>query len=179
MKKQSKKIAFGGLISALSLVILFMTGLFPFAEYALPAIAGMLLVSIVLDFGKKTALVAYASVAAMSLLIVPNKEAALMFICFFGYYPILKSVLEARKSRILEYILKFAIFNLAIISAYLTAIYVFGMTELIEELSSGLKYGIPILLLLGNIVFFLYDQCLSGLITKYCAKLRPRLRHLL
>ena len=36
----------------------------------------------------------YAAVAVLSLLFAADKEAALLFVLFFGYYPVLKSFLE-------------------------------------------------------------------------------------
>lgn len=158
---------------------MFLTGLFPFAEYALPAISGILLSSLVIEFNKKTALIAYVAVAILSLFVVPNKEAALIFTCFLGYYPILKSVFEQIKNRFLERALKQILFNLAIILAYLLAIYVFGMSEIINELYSGFKYGALALLLAGNVVFVIYDIALTGIIAYYIQKLRPRFKKLL
>ena len=41
-----------------------------------------------------------------------------MFIFFFGYYPILKGILERIKPKALSYLVKFLIFNLALVLAY-------------------------------------------------------------
>lgn len=49
--KNTYKIALGGMITALSVLLMFLTGLFPMATYALPAIAGVLLISAVIEIG--------------------------------------------------------------------------------------------------------------------------------
>ena len=85
--KKSKQVAAGGIAASLCLLLMFLTGLFPFATYALPAMAGTLLIVVVIELGRPTATMVYAAVSLLSLLITPDKEAALMFVVFFGYYP--------------------------------------------------------------------------------------------
>lgn len=70
---------------------MFLTGLIPIGTYALPAIAGVLLIVAVIEIGAKWAWMIYAAVAVLSLLFAADKEAALLFVLFFGYYPVLKS----------------------------------------------------------------------------------------
>ena len=48
--KRSTKIALGGMITGLCIMLMFMTGLFPFATYALPAAAGIVLVAVGVSF---------------------------------------------------------------------------------------------------------------------------------
>ena len=43
--KRSEKVALCGMIAALCTILLFMTGMFPFSTYALPALAGILMVA--------------------------------------------------------------------------------------------------------------------------------------
>ena len=95
---KSKQIAAGGIASSLCLLLMFLTGVFPFATYALPAMAGTLLVVVVLELNRATAVMVYVSVSLLSLFIAPDKEAALVFIFFFGYYPILKGLIEQIRS---------------------------------------------------------------------------------
>ena len=117
--KSASSVAFGGIISALAVLMMFFTGIFPFATYALPALSGLLLVVIVIDHGMKWAWCVYVAISALVVLITPDREAAAMFVLFFGYYPILKSVLERIKLRVTEYIIKIVIFNVAMVVAYL------------------------------------------------------------
>ena len=53
--KTSRKVALGGMVTALSLVLMFLTGVFPFATFALPGIAGLLLIMVVIEMGCRQA----------------------------------------------------------------------------------------------------------------------------
>lgn len=136
----------------------------------------MLLVPLVVEINKKTAFLAYLVVAVLSFFMVSNKEAAMLFLFFFGYYPILKSVLEQIKKPVLEWLVKFLIFNLSVVLAYVIIINVMGMTELTEELSMGFKYGAYLLLGLGNVAFAVYDLALTRIIYYYIKVVRPKFK---
>lgn len=174
--KQSSKIALGGIIAALSVALMFLTGLIPFLTYALPAIAGVLLTLTVIEINKKWSLFIFAAISILSLLIVPDKEAAMMYVGFFGYYPIIKSVLECKLPKILEWVLKFVIFNAAVVISYCIIIYVFGIP--LDELREYGKYSLWILLGSANVVFLLYDYCLTKTIDLYLVKWQSRFRKL-
>jgi hypothetical protein len=173
-QKRSSQIALGGIFSALCLVLMFLTGLVPFATYALPALAGAMLVAVVIEIGSKMAILAYISVSILSLFVVPDREAAMMFIVFFGYYPILKEKLESIPSRILEYVLKLGLFNATIVAGYAVMTYLLGIPLLTEGAEDFGKYTIFILLLSGNVVFFIYDYALTRYISVYVKWFKPR-----
>ena len=42
------------------------------------------------------ALIVYVAVSILSIFMTPDREAAIMFICFFGHYPIIKGIIERR-----------------------------------------------------------------------------------
>ena len=171
--KQSFKIAYGGIMSALSLTAMFATGIFPFAEYALPALAGLFLVALVVEFGYRTGVVAYVAVSFLSLMITPNKEAVVLFIAFLGYYQILKGRLESLKSRIAEWAVKIGWFNFALLLSYYLLIHVMGMTQLLED-AAVVKYGLWFLWVLGNLVFVVYDVALTRVISAFVLTIRPK-----
>ena len=93
-KQLTFKVSLGGIISALSLVLMIVSGITFSLEYAIPMITGALLMMLVVEFGKGFAGIIYIVVSILSLLILGNKEPAVMYLMFFGYYPIIKSVLE-------------------------------------------------------------------------------------
>ena len=47
--KKTNQIALGGMMGALSVVCMLLTGLIPMADFALPAIAGVFLIPVVID----------------------------------------------------------------------------------------------------------------------------------
>ena len=169
---KSGKIALGGLLTALGVVLMFLTGLIPIGTYALPAIAGVLLIVAVIEIGAKWAWMIYAAVAVLSLLFAADKEAALLFVLFFGYYPVLKSFLERISNKVLSWISKFAVFNVAVVACFFLAV---NFLQLPEDSFTVFGIYLPwVFLILGNAVFLIYDIALAGLVATYVEKLHHR-----
>ena len=94
------------------------------------------------------------------------------YVDFFGYYPVVKAILESKLPRAAEYVLKFIIFNVSIILSGVVLVKVFGMpyNDLLGidgESAFFTKYALYIMLGLGNAVFLLYDVALTRLVTAY------------
>ena len=83
MNKTTRRIAVSGMMVALAVAILLMGGVIPAATFAGPALAGLLLIPVFAEGGQKFALGAWIAVSALSLILCPDKEAALLF-AFLG-----------------------------------------------------------------------------------------------
>lgn len=173
--KRSAQVALCGMIAALCMLMMFLTGLVPFATYAVPALAGVLMIAVVVESNAKWALLVYIAVSIMSIFITPDREASMMFIAFFGHYPILKLFLERIKPRVLEYVLKIVCFNVCIVAAYLVIIFVFQMPDILTEMGSFGRYSVLVLLAMGNVVFLIYDFATTKLISAYIGWFRPKI----
>lgn len=178
MKNKVFNISLCGVISALSVVVMMLTMLIPIASYTLPALAGMLCTLIVIEVNKKSALAVYVVVSVLSIIIVPDKEAVFLYILFFGYYPILKNILENRiKSNVIQFVLKLLIFTLSAIIAYLLSIFILGIPAEEYEIFG---VNLPIIFLLICIAsFVMYDYAFSKIIILYFIKFRDKLLHTL
>ena len=178
---QASKTAIGGMTVALSVVLLIPTAIDIFV-YALPALAGFLTLFCVISLGKSWAFGVYFATALLSMLVVPNKEAAVMYTAFFGYYAIVKAILESKLPRVVEYLLKFLIFNAAVLLAYTVLILVFGMPlDDILGVNGDVwwsKYAIPVMLVLGNLVFIVFDFALTRMAIVYLKVFQPKLHKL-
>lgn len=172
--KRSEKVALCGMIAALCTILLFMTGMFPFSTYALPALAGILMVAVAVETGASWAFTLYVSVSILSFIMTPDKEAMLMFVMFFGHYPITKLLIEKIKFKPLQMVLKFICFNLCIIVAYLIIIYLFQIPDILSDFGDFGKYSVYVLLALGNILFIVYDICLRNIMNAYIYWFRPK-----
>lgn len=171
--KKTNQIALGGMMGALSVVCMLLTGLVPMADFALPAIAGVFLIPIVVDAGCKAAWTAFGAISILSAMIAPNKECALYYIALFGFYPIAKSLIERRKGRLFPWVCKLVLFNISAAVIVLSAMYLFlfpSYTKLMEEAWWLFVCG----WILINGVFVLYDIALTRLITAYLRWFRPR-----
>ena len=171
--KTSVKVSLGGAVAALSLVLMFMSALIPFGTFAFPTFAGMLLTVIVIEMGFGYAIAVYAVTALLSFLLVPDKEAALIYTVFLGFYPIIKGLIERIKNKVLQYVIKFALFNVCMIGEFFIAVNLLSIPE-----SSYYVFGlnIPLIfLLLGNVFFVIYDICITRLVTIYLLKWHNKL----
>ena len=167
----------GGLCTALCLVLMFMTGMVPVSTFALPAVAGLVLIVVAVEMGRRTALVVYAATALLCIFVVPDVEASMLFLCFFGYYPIIKPKIDGLRSVVLRWVLKFGIYNAAVVVAYLCVIFLFGLTQVLEETGPWGQYGLLILLGLANVIFVLYDVVVKRMYLLYLCWFRPKFLH--
>ncbi len=168
IKNRSVKAAFGGIIAALSIVLMFMTGVIPVLTYAVPAICGAILMVAVIEIGAGFAFTVYFAVSLLSLFVVADKEAAVMYAIFFGYYPIIKGFLEKHIKKVACWIVKFLIFNVTMIGAYFIVSKVFGIPY--DDIDWFGDYVLLVLLAMGNVVFGLYDIALTRLVSAYIFK---------
>ena len=91
--KNSMKLALCGVMAALSTVLLFLTGAAPVATLALPAIAGCLLIPVVVEVGLPWAFGVYGVCSVLGVFLAPDRQALLFYVLFFGHYPALFAVL--------------------------------------------------------------------------------------
>ncbi len=173
--RKSYRVAMGGMVSALAVICMFLTGFIPFGTYALPMIAGSLLIFMALEFDFKWSYLAYLSISLLALLVTPDREAAILFISFFGHYPTTKLLIEKAGNKSLQWGLKFAVFNLAMILSFWFLITVLGLSEILDELGGPGTIGIWLFLLLGNGVFLLMDIALGRMKNYYLFVIRKKL----
>lgn len=149
--------ALGGILAALAVVIMSMGTLIPVATYVCPMLCALLLKTVLSTCGKRTAWAWYGAVAILSLLMASDKEAAAVF-AFIGYYPIVKPTLDRKK---LPWLWKGLLFNASILVMYWLLMHLFGMDQITQELE-GVGFAMTaVLLLLGNVTFFLLDRLLG------------------
>lgn len=175
--KQTSKVALSGVLAALSVMLMLLT-VIPIATYALPAMAGAVLIPIVVEAGPRWGWMAYGAVAILCLLIGPEPEAKVLFISFFGYYPVLKAQLERLNKRWLEWGIKLLVFNAAMVGSYWLMMYVFHLPIDFEIAGVSISVVMAGFLALGNVVFVIYDLALTNIISVYCARLHPKLSRL-
>lgn len=171
--KKSIKAAAGGLCTALSVVLMLLGSVLYIFTYAVPMLLGILITMLKKTFGKGTAFSVYLATAFISFLLVSDKECVLMYVLFFGYYPIIKPHLEKIKPKPLSYLLKFLIFNASVIIIELISVYVFGIPFFEDGVFS--KTILCMFALLMNIIFFMYEFLLKYYLLIYEKKLEKRI----
>lgn len=176
-RKESHKIAFCGLMVALSVALMLSGGLIPIATYCAPMAAGLLLLPIMLEFGKQAAWTAYAAVSLITLLLGTDKEAAFFYL-FLGYYPLLKWEIERMRNKRLRLPCKLLVFNLSIGIMYCILGFLLNMQAIVQEFTQMGAVLLLVFLLMLNACLLLYDRLLIPIIYLYANKIKPRLRFL-
>ena len=172
--KKSRKMALTGMLCALAVVIMMLGGVIPLATFCCPALAGLMLIPVFVECGEKLSWCAYAAIAALSLMLCPDKEAALL-LAFIGYYPILRWRLDQLRSRLLRVVAKLGVFNLAVLAMYALSILVLQMDQILREYQEmGLALTVACLLV-GNVTLLLYDRLIAIMTALYVNRLRGRL----
>lgn len=166
--RKSFQIAFAGIITALSVALLYLGGAIWILAYVMPMLAGLIMIFTTESFGTKTALLVYACVSVLSVFLIADKECALMYVMYFGYYPILKPLIEKFKSKFLVWLSKLIVFNTAIVFVELLCFFVFHIP--FDDFFG--KWGMVILLVCANVVFFMYERLFSLVLILYQKKLK-------
>lgn len=126
---EAQKIALGGVLAALAVVIMSLGGLIPVATFVCPMLC-MLLLSVVFRLcGRRIGWAWYGAVSVLSLLLGPDKEAAAVFL-FLGFYPLVKPKLDGMK---LGLLLKLLLFNGAIGVMYWLLLHLLALEQLVQE----------------------------------------------
>ncbi len=165
--KNTKLIALTGILSALSVVLMFFGSIVSVFTYVMPLITGLLMI-ILNDFSRRYSVIMFAVVGLISIFALPDKECALTYIFFFGYYPIIRESINKIKSKAVCYIVKLLIYNVGIVSSQLLCFYVFNIP--FDDVFG--KWGIAVLLLLANLVFAVYERLFSLMLLLYQRKLK-------
>ena len=173
--KLAFRISLGGIISAVCLMLMFCTGMFPMLDYTIPAFAGFLMVVMIVETSPKWAVTTYFVVSALCLVITPNYEASMLFILFMGYYPILKFYLDQLNNKVFSWSVKYIVFNLAAAVFFLAFQYVFTSVDLLGGMDMFGRFALPLLWLMGNAFFWLYDKVLGQLVDLYVNWFRKKI----
>lgn len=175
MKNKASRLALCGILAALAVSLLFLSGVLPFAAIACPVLASLVLIPVYCECGRRWGWVWYLAVGLLSLLTVADREAALLFL-FLGYYPLLKKYFERLRGRFLQWVVKLLYVNAAIAAAYALMFYLLRLHTVVEELQSTAAAVLLLTLLLANLSFVIYDLLIARLEVFYFVRLRPKLR---
>ena len=160
MNKKTRNLTLCALLSSLSVISLYVASVWPTGQIGLTAVAALFVTGAIIESGLLFGVYTYIISSFLAVLIVPNRLTAFLFILFFGYYPILKSLIEQLKHKVLQVIIKLLVFNVSLIIIWL-------LFNEIFLAALNIEIHILLILLLGNIVFLLYDYGFSKIIWLY------------
>ncbi len=163
-----KRITLSGILLAFTVICVFLAAVLPTSKLSLYALSSLFMSVIIIEFGTKAGWAFYLASAILSALLVPRLE-VIPFIVFFGIYGLIKLYIERRNSRITEYILKLAYFNICLI---------LGLFFLKEIILNGVNLSAPVYIVAAvlEVVFVIYDYIYTLFIRFYGTQLKQRLR---
>ena len=125
-------------MAALAVVFMALGGMIPIATFVCPMMCMLLLRFVLSVCGKRIAWAWYGAVALLSVLLGPDKEAAILFVAL-GYYPILKPRLDAMKFGL---VLKILLFNSVVLVLYGIVLHLLGYIIVQQQFKLRVKMDI-------------------------------------
>lgn len=175
--KPSIKVATCGICTALSVVLLFFGGTIFIFSYVVPIVLGVLMIMLKKTLKTSSAVSVYVATSILSFMIVPDKETVLLYVLFFGYYPIIKSSIEKIKPKFLLAFVKILLFNVSFVVIELLCVYVFGIPFFEEGHFSA--FILISFVALMNLLFAMYEYILKYSLILYETKFEKRIIRIL
>lgn len=167
--------ALGGILTAISLILLYSTLLIPTNTLTILALLSFIPPIALMEKGIKLAFMVYICSSIGSLLFAPP-NISLLYILFFGIYGIIKSFIERINKPLTEFILKLSFFNIAfwIIYSLIKMILGIDLQSIFSKLLSHLAplgltptYSFILVYLLLQVAFLFFDYGLTLLAGYY------------
>lgn len=178
-KSTSWAMAYCGMASALCVALMLLGAVVPVLMFVAPAAASLLIATVCVECGLKMAVTAYGAVSLLSLLFVPDKEVALIFVFLLGYYPLIKPKFERIRSKVVRVVSKLLLCNGAVLAMYGLVLLLVPAGSISQELRTTALVVSLSTLAMGNVAFLLYDRALRNLLQVYHLVWRPRLHKML
>lgn len=168
-KINTKTVAMGGVLLALSVATLFGATFVPGIELTLYTLSSFYIAFIMIEISPNAGWIFYFASVMVSFVIVPNKGGLIPYTIFFGLYAIVKYYIENFKklSQLIQIILKLLFCNLMFVLGFIF----FG--ELFLGAIQVPDLALPIIII-GSQVFFLAYDYIFTLVIGFYLKRRPK-----
>ncbi len=168
MKQNSRTVALCGLTAALSVVLMALGSALGVMTYACPILVGILLLCIREELGSRWALTLWVAIGLLAMMLVPEVEMTALFLGVFGWYPAVQPALN-KLPKLLRPVCKLAALNAGAVLSYALLMKITGLEDMPNTV-----WAWVLLLVMGNLVFLLYDLAL----TRLRVTMVPRMRRL-
>ena len=179
---KAKDIALGGILVALTTIVLYATSILPISTLAILTIASALIPVCIIRSNIQTSIFVYISSSLIAFFLVPINISFLYFV-FFGVYGIIKYFIERIRKEKLEIVLKIVFFNIAFIIGFIIMQNVLGINIIagLEVLmsrffdTSGRTIASIILWIVAQPIFLIYDYAMTMIITFYMERIHKNI----
>ena len=179
---KAKDIALGGILVALTTIVLYATSILPISTLAILTIASALIPVCIIRSNIQTSIFVYISSSLIAFFLVPINISFLYFV-FFGVYGIIKYFIERIRKEKLEIVLKVVFFNIAFIIGFMIMQNVLGINIIagLEVLmsrffdTSARTIATIILWIVAQPIFLIYDYAMTMIITFYMERIHKNI----
>ncbi len=153
---KSRAVAYGGVLTALIVVLLYLSTVFSFLDAVFWIIASVVIGFSLCELGLKASVWVYVASSIVSFLIVPNIFANLSYAFFFGIIPIVYHLIET-KNRV------FKIVFLTILAFIYTIVTYFLIGRFYPQFFNDVKFPVAILLFFFIIYYPAYKRIFTNI----------------
>ena len=179
---KARDIALGGILVALTTIVLYATSILPISTLAILTIASALIPVCIIRSNIQTSIFVYISSSLIAFFLVPINISFLYFI-FFGVYGIVKFFIERIRKEKLEILFKIVFFNIEFIIGFIIMQNVLGINIIagLEVLmsrffdTSGRTIASIILWIVAQPIFLIYDYAMTMIITFYMERIHKNI----
>jgi len=162
------KIALGGICLALTIIFMFAGSIVPGIELTLFALSSFFTAVMILETGLGGGVIFYLAAVILGFILAPDKLAIIPYIGLFGYYGIVKYLIEKANSAALQIGLKVIFFGAVL------AVGVIGFKEVLMS-AVDLPDVSGVLLVLGGIIMMMvYDYIYTMVINFYLRRFKGK-----
>ncbi|MCC0674293.1 hypothetical protein IC216_20095 [Clostridioides sp. ES-S-0145-01] len=159
----SIKVAYGGVLLALNVILLTLTNIIPVNTLFIMGLASLLVSIVIMEWGFKSGIAFYIGSVALGFIVMASKSQWIVYSLTFGIYGIVKYFIEKDRSIYIEYLMKVLFANIMIVILYFilrTIVYI----------------PINIIIVASfEVAFIIYDYVYSSFIDYYNNRLRKML----
>ncbi|WP_195987248.1 DUF2232 domain-containing protein [Clostridium sp. D53t1_180928_C8] len=179
---KAKDIALGGILVALTIIVLYATSILPISTLAILTVASALIPVCIIRSNVQTSIFVYIASSLIAFLLVPINISFLYFI-FFGAYGIVKYFVERIRKEKLEIVFKLVFFNIVFIVAFVIMQNILGINIMdgLEALignffdASARTVSFIILWIVAQPIFLIYDYAMTMIITFYMERIHKNI----
>lgn len=179
---KAKDIALGGILVALTTIVLYATSILPISTLAILTIASALIPVCIIRSNIQTSICVYIASSLIAFFLVPINISFLYFI-FFGAYGIVKYFVERIRKEKIEIVLKLVFFNIVFIVAFIIMQNILGINiitgleALVDKIfgTSARTITFVILWIVAQPVFLIYDYAMTMIITFYMDRIHKNI----
>ncbi|MGL6105097.1 hypothetical protein [Romboutsia sp.] len=156
----SKKVAYGGILLAINIIILLLINVLPINTLFLMGLASLPIAIVIMEYGPRSGVAFYIACIILGFIVMTSKIQWILYVFTFGIYGLIKYIIEQDRPIYLEYVLKILFANIAVVIVY------FILRAFVYIPVNSITVG------LFQVAFIVYDYVYTSFIDYYNTKIK-------